>query len=239
MRWGYHDAMLVLLRGGYDGSLSRGSIRCVGIAPPYTRAMRRLVPLVVILVAVTACRSPESEPAPTSTAPATSPSSSTTTTVVDDAALCNGYLVLLRTGDPEPLRAELDDGRLQQALDTMLSSEGEFDAIAQASLELEEAIVSRCADRYSSNLEPAADDTTAVTRFMEHVVAGNDEAADPLAWDHVMAQLTPWSVIEPAYGGDGLGFTVDGDTATVRIDPRTTLTCRADGGVVVSCSYGE
>lgn len=203
--------------------------------------MGRIGSLVLIAVVGAGCVSSDGGAEPTSQPPVPVPTTVpvTTTTVAENAALCNGYLVLLRTGDAQPLRDSLDDARLQEALDTMLSSEGEFEAIAQAALELEDAVVTECAERYSANLTPAADDISALTTFMDAVIAGDEDAAEQVAWDHVIAQLTPWSPIDPPGGAGSPPYSVDGDTATVVVDSRTTLTCRAEGGVVVSCSYGE
>lgn len=174
---------------------------------------------------------------PVSSSRATIPGTSAPpTTVADPAALCNGYLVLLRTGDDVPLREALEDPDLVEALDVMLSSEGEFAAIASAALEVEEAVVSRCAERYSVGLEPAPDDAAALTVFMEALVGGDRSAAETVAWDNVVAQLEPWS---PFGDDDAPSYRIEGSTAIARLDPAITLSCTATDGVVVSCTYGE
>jgi hypothetical protein len=175
---------------------------------------------------------------PTTTTTSTVPST-TSTSVADDAGLCHSYLVLLETGDEQPLRETLDDVELEEKLDTMLSSEGEFQAIAQAALDLERAIVDRCAPRYSADLAPAPSDGAALEAFAQAVVAGDEGSAEPIAWDHVMAQLAPWSPLRAEGAGGGPDVTIEGDTATIALEPGIDLVCRAQGGVVVSCSYAE
>lgn len=204
--------------------------------------MRRAV-LVVAAVSLAVGCADGAQPSTTSgsvEADTTTPAPTTAPAIPEDtAALCNGYLVLLRTGDDVPLRDALDDPDLVDALDRTLSSEGEFEAIAQASRDLEEAILDRCADRYAANLEPASDDATALTMLMEAILAGDREAAEAVAWDNVVAQLEPWSPVSSPGTGDTPGYTVDGSTATAVLGPAVTLSCRADGGVVVACAYGE
>jgi hypothetical protein len=200
--------------------------------------MRRLALVCVLACSLVACTggTPD-EAGPTTTSSTVPPT--TAASVVDDAGLCHSYLVLLETGDDEPLRQTLEDAALEEKLDTMLSSEGEFQAIAQAALDLERAIVDRCAARYSADLTPAPSDAAALEAFTQAVVAGDESSAEPIAWDHVVAQLTPWSPLRAEGAGGDSGVTIEGNTATIVLEPGINLVCRAEGGVVVSCSYAE
>lgn len=192
--------------------------------------MPRRICLVAALLTVVGCAGPRAE---TTTVPPTSVATETTTstTVADHAALCNGYLVLLETGDPSALRPELQGEELAD-LETMLSTEGEFEAIAAAALRLEEAVVARCADRFSLSVEPAADNATALTTFLEALRDGDEEAASVVAWENVVAQFN-WTSNE---GGD---IELEGDTATMPLGTTASVTCEAQQGVVVRCRFDE
>ncbi|MGA7270246.1 MAG: hypothetical protein WB239_04165, partial [Acidimicrobiia bacterium] len=105
--------------------------------------MRRLHwALLAVLVACSAPVADQTSPTPPSSPPPAS-TPAVEATVADSAPLCNGYLVLLRSGDDGPLREALDDPSVLEDLDTMLADEGEFAAIAEAALRVEEAVVDR------------------------------------------------------------------------------------------------
>jgi len=191
---------------------------------------RRLI--LVACLAATACAPVEDGPPPAESVPTTSSTVGSTTTVVDVAGLCNGYLVLLRSGDPEPLRSQLDDPELVADLETMLSSEGEFDAIAAAALRLEEAVVGQCADRFALSVEPAPDDAAALSQFLGAVTAGDEASATEVAWENVVAQFT-WS------GTPESEIHLEGNTASMRMGPTRIVNCEATGGVVVACRFSE
>lgn len=171
---------------------------------------------------------------------ATSVVATPTTTVVettsttrppDFAALCNGYLVLLRSGDPGALEQELEGDQLTD-LETMLSSEGEFEAIAAAAVRLEQFVVARCAERFAVGVEPAPDNSTALTTFLSALAAGDQEGGARVAWENVVAQFT-WSSAAPSE------IVIEGDTATMAYGPTSVVTCEAAEGVVVSCRFQE
>lgn len=196
--------------------------------------------LVVVVMAAVACSTPEAIP-PTSTGPlpTTTPTAAgqTTTPVDDPAAECNGYLVLLRSGDDAPLRQALvGDSETLSDLDVMLSSEGEFEAIAEAALRVEAALRERCEARFAAGVEPAPDDDSALITFFEAVVDGDEAAGAKVAWANVTAQFSPWS---PTRSDDLPAYTVDDGTGFLSISPAITVSCRAEGGVVVSCVYQE
>lgn len=184
---------------------------------------------------VTAACAPAEEGSPAAPTVATNSSTVTlasSTTAVDSAGLCNGYLVLLRSGDPAPLRQQLDDPGLLADLETMLSSEGEFDAIAAAALRMEEAVVDRCADRFAVSVEPAPDNAGALTGFLLAVTAGDENRAAKVAWENVVAQFT-WT------GTPESEIELEANTATMRLGPTRAVTCEAAGGVVVACRFRE
>ena len=155
----------------------------------------------------------------------------TTTIPVDSAALCNGYLVLLRSGDADPLRAVVEDESVISDIETMLASEGEFEAISAAALRVEDYVVSRCVERFTAGLTPAQNDSEALDRFMTALAVGQRAEAEQVAWAHVVAQF-PWSP------ESGMSFEVDGATATAELGRGVSLTCRAQRGAVVSCRFG-
>lgn len=198
--------------------------------------MRRLhrVLLVVLLGVVVACSAPvagrTSPPPPTSPSPVSPPAVGAT--VPDPAALCNGYLVLLRSGDDGPLREALDDPAVLEDLDTMLGDVGEFAAIAEAALRVEGAVLDRCADRFAAGTVPAPDDSTALSRFMAAIQAGDEAAAERVAWANVVAQV-PWVPDGP----QGFSFQVSGSTATALMGRSTMIVCHARAGVVVTCTF--
>jgi hypothetical protein len=183
------------------------------------------------LVAILAsCAAPVARPASsTSLAPTTT--TAVTVSVPDPALLCNGYLVLLRSGDDAPLRSALDDPALLRDLDTMLSDEGEFAAIATAALRVEQAVVERCAERYAAGTEPASDDTTALERFMTALGAGDQSAGEKVARANVVAQMS-WV---PG-GPKGFSFEIDGASGTAQVGS-TMIVCHAREGIVVSCTF--
>lgn len=190
--------------------------------------MRKLATVLLAGLVGAACAA--SGPAETTVVPTTTTTS--TTLPPDFAALCNGYLVLLRSGDPEPLRAALEDPGLEADLETMMSTEGEFEAIAGAALRVEEAVVGRCADRYSLGTTPAADDAAALQAFLEALADGDQEAAEQVAWANVVAQFT-WAT------QDAGAIVIDGSTASMPIGPNRVVVCRAEGAVVVACRYQD
>lgn len=190
------------------------------------------------MLLLAACAAPSSNPVtpPTASTPAastpTTPAASTPTTPSGElAGLCNGYLVLLRTGDSAPLRGFVDES-VAADIDTMLSSEGEFAAISAAAVRVEDFVVSRCTDRYTAGVVGAPDDGAALAGFMDALASGDSEAGSKLAWAHVVAQF-PWAAQA------GLSYEVDGSTATATLSSTRTLTCRAQRGAVVSCRFGE
>lgn len=197
--------------------------------------MRRLLILFAVAGLAVACvRTGGPDPEVTTSLPPTTQVAETapTTAPPDFAALCHGYLVLLRSGEPGPLRQELTDPSLVADLDTMLSSEGEFEAIAEAALRIEEVVVARCAERFALRVEPAADNRTALEAFLSALTTGDQAGAEKIAWENVVAQFT-WSSV------DGGEIAVDGDTATMPIGPTRQVECRAEDGVVVACRYRE
>lgn len=204
--------------------------------------------LAVVMTAV-ACSTPETTPPvthdpvattnPAGTGEPTVPNSAGPTTVpVDDpAAVCNGYLVLLRSGDDAPLRQALvGDSEILSDLEVMLSSEGEFAAIAEAALRVEEALREKCEARFAAGVEPASDDDSALVTFFEAVIDGDEAAGAQVAWANVTAQFSPWSTTRDE---DLPAYTVDGGTGFLAISRAITVACRAEGGVVVSCVYQE
>lgn len=114
----------------------------------------------------------------------------------------------------------------------MLADDGEFSAIAQAALRVEEAVVDRCSQRFAAGTEPAPDDAAALERFMIAIQAGDQAAAEKVAWSNVVAQM-PWV---PG-GPDGFTFQVDQSTATALVGPTSMIVCHARGGVVVACTF--
>ena len=154
-----------------------------------------------------------------------------TTIPADSAPLCKGYLVLLRSGDADPLRAVVEDEAVMSDIETMLASEGEFEAISAAALRVEDYVVSRCVERFTAGLTPAQDDSEALGRFMTALADGQRAEAEKVAWAHVVAQF-PWSP------ESGMSFEVDGATATAELGRGVSLTCRAQRGAVVSCRFG-
>ncbi|CAN5823629.1 hypothetical protein BH23ACT5_BH23ACT5_01020 [soil metagenome] len=195
--------------------------------------------LAVVVMTAVACSTPETTP-PTTADPGatTTPTAAGQTTAVDDpAAVCNGYLVLLRSGDDAPLREALvGDSEILSDLDVMLSSEGEFAAIAEAALRVEAALREKCEARFAAGVEPAPDDDSALITFFEAVIDGDEAAGAKVAWANVTAQFSPWASTR---GDDLPAYTVDGGTGFLAISRAITVACRAEGGVVVSCVYQE
>lgn len=185
-----------------------------------------------ILLVVGACSVPNGSVTSAATTPTTTAVVTTSTTRPPDfAALCNGYLVLLRSGDPGALQQELEGAQLTD-LETMLSSEGEFEAIAAAAVRLEEFVVARCAERFAVGVEPAPDNSTALTTFLSALAAGDQERGARVAWENVVAQFT-WSSVAASE------VVIEGDSATMAYGPTAVVTCEAADGVVVSCRFQE
>lgn len=186
-----------------------------------------------LLIVVVACTVTPAAPAATIRPTSTSiPVTTADGSVPDSAALCNGYLVLLRSGDDAPLRAALDDSSILRDLDIMLADEGEFAAIARAALRVEEAVVGRCAQRFAAGTEPASDDTAALKLFMSAIQEGNEAGAEKVAWANVVAQM-PWV---PG-GPEGFTFEIEGSTATAQVGPTIMIVCHARAGIVVACTF--
>lgn len=114
----------------------------------------------------------------------------------------------------------------------MLSDEGEFAAIARAALRVEEAVVERCTERFAAGTEPAADDATALERFMTALRAGDEAEGAKVAWANVVAQVR-WV---PG-GPEGFTYQVDGASATALVGRSTMIVCHAREGVVVACIF--
>jgi hypothetical protein len=120
------------------------------------------------------------------------------------------------------------------AIDTLENPNGDIEAFFTAQNTIDGYVLPICRARFSSDVEPVADDTTAANQFLAAVTNGDRAGAERLAPDNVIVQFD-WN----GYPDATSDFSADNSTFTMLLEPTVTVFCQAADGTVEFCAFGE
>lgn len=190
---------------------------------------------------------------PTTTA-ATATTAADTTTVPDTtetapqeapdneiSLLCSSYLASITPGTfdegtadlAELLGADAPAGVLD-AIDTLKDPNNDIEAFFTAQNTINGYVLPICRARFSSTIEPAADDASAADQFLTAVIVGDRAGAERVAPDNVVVQFD-WR----GYPDATSNFSPDNSTFSMLLEPTVTVFCQVDGGAIEFCAFGE
>lgn len=163
-----------------------------------------------------------------------------------DDPVCSEYLEFIDMSGPrdgEALTNALEDvgapPATVDAVATLGSPDADVEEIFAAVEELAQFAVGRCAEFYAADLDPADSDTAALEQLREALIAGDESMAAPIATKDVLSTLRPWDGFRPESQGGDATYSISGSSLSASLMPTVTVFCEAEGGVVVSCVFGE
>lgn len=197
--------------------------------------------------------------ATTSTADSTTTSAADTTTTTGDvpdettttepatevdelAAVCGAYLQTLSPREVDAGFSSLEalfgtdaPAAVQDALAILRSGAGDIEDFYGARDSLDSYVLPICDARFRANLQPAASTEEAATAFFDAIVSGDRAAAERVAPTNIITSFD-WLGYPDATTS---GYNDVNGSLNMLLEPTVTVFCRAAGGIIDSCAFGE